>query len=290
MTDNNTPATLTPAYGEEAFAAINAHFAKGKTRKAFESIDSAMEALSSLVSDEKVATYDLPYSIVGLSEDGTVDESVYTGSAAVLAQVRARVQIPGENKKVEVIKAFVVFPVPTLETIIAAGEQGSDFIETVLEKEFALTAFRGWREFDTADEFVQQVSGAPRTLADYLTSSSGNTVDTSTFDDLWPDFRAALQKDYKKLWDMLAILGKGNILKAIRSQSYAESNPDAAPLEANNIFTGMADQLIKLASAEGLDTSALEGWVAKRGEVDLVYTAPKKVEDTSFLSGFAFAQ
>ena len=183
----------------------------------------------------------------------------------------------------------MIFPVPTLEAIIDAGEQGADFVAKVLEKEFALVAFRNWREFDSADEFATAVSGAPRSLTDYLTSQV-QTVDTSTFDDIWPDFRETLKKDYKSLWAMLATLGKGNVLRAIRSKSYALANPDARPLEENNIFVAIANQIITFAEEDEMDTSAIKGWLAKRDEVELSYKAPEKVEDTSFLKGFTFAQ
>lgn len=282
--------TLSPAITEDAIAAVAAHFPKGQTRKAFEDLDSAIAALTALVSDEAVSALGLPYDIVGANPDGTIDPEVYTGSNPVLAQVRARVVVdPATGKKAEGIKAFVLFPIPTLETIIAAGDQGSEFIEKVLEKEFSLVAFRNWRDFDNADEFSAGVAAAPRNLTDYLTSQV-STVDTSTFDDLWPDFRETARKDYKDLWAMLAVLGKGNVLRAIRSKSYALANPDAKALEENGIFVQIAKQLIVFAEADEMDASALKNWIAKRDEVELSYKAPEKVEDTSFLKGFSFAQ
>lgn len=282
--------TLIAATAAEAIAAVNAHFPKGQTRKVFDDIDSAVTALTAMVEDEKIAALDLPYSIVGLDSDGNVDPEVYAGAHPVLAQVRARVADPADaTKKIEGVRALVIFPVPTLEAIIESGDQGADFISKVLEKEFSLVAFRNWRDFENADEFSAGVAAAPRSLTDYLTSQV-QTVDTTTFDELWPDFREILKKDYKELWALLAILGKGNILKAIRSRSYALANPDAKPLEENGIFVSIANQINKFAEADNMDTSSIKAWLAKRDEYELSYKAPEKIEDTSFLSSFSFAQ
>lgn len=256
-----------------------------RSRESFPTVEAAFAKLESA----RTATNDfhgLPVAIVGTTRNPETGEitpdanfsEIYAGNSAILAYVGGRTKLTGkgldgDGKEGVGIKAIVIFPAPTLDSFMAT-DAGKAMINKVLEKEIGLVAFRPIREFATVAEFYSGVAAMPTTVDAYAVASErSGGVDTETFDALWADWRKALKEARPAVSKLLP--GKGDVLKAIRSKSFAESRDDLAALEEKGMFTGIAQSLIGMAksnkaadgvTANPLDTTAIEGWLAGRDE------------------------
>lgn len=260
-----------------------------KAREVFPTLDLAIAKLQK-AAEATENFYGLPYSITGLNPaTGEVDNSRYEGNKVVLAYVGGRVttKAKGEDKNLVGIKGIVIYPMPTLESIINS-EDGAKWIEKTAEKEIALVAFRNFREAATLFAFEQGVDKVASTVSALVADAErgGNGLDTDTFDALWKDTRDALKDNAPALAALLP--GKAEVLKCIRSESYAKENePD---LEGRGIFVWLANVIIKAAesnedkqgNADPLDPAAIKEWLEGRSTLE-IKKADAKARDFSAL-------
>ncbi len=257
-------------------------------RKVYDSIDAAIEALGK-ASAATENFYGLPQAVAGLNyESGDIDPTFYESNKAVLAYVGGRTG--PDNAKLVGIKGIVIYPMPSIESFLT--EEGLDFVAKVVEKETALVAFRNFRESATLFEFQQGVDKTPISVAGFVAESTrgGNGLDTDTFDALWADMRAALKKDMPAIVALLP--SKQEVIKAIRSQAYAEANH--AALEAKGLFVWLAQVITQAAStnknaktgeSDPLDTTAIASWIEGRSTL-VLKKADEKVADFTVLDSF----
>ena len=231
--------------------------------------------------------YGLPVAIVGYDpESGEVDPAVYEGNHAVLAYVGARKVKFGTGKEAverNSVKAVVIYPVPKLESIIAGGDAATDWLDKIVMKEASHVAFRNFRDANTVADLMNGAAAAPKTVDDYVTASSreGSGLDTDTFDALWGSFRTMLRKKQPALYDLLP--SKPEVINALRSKSYAESQDELAPLEEAGVFLRIGAAIIQGAqnnkdkdgAPAPLDASAIESWLAGRDTLEIKKAAPK---------------
>lgn len=250
-----------------------------RSRQVFDSLADAVAKLEAGAKDTE-SFYGLPVGIKGQDpETGEVDASIYEGNKVVLGTVGARVD-NGRGKKQSGIKAIVIYPMPTVESFLN-DEAGKAWIAKLVEKESGLVSYRSYRDAATLDEFVRGMSKAPATVAEYVAESkrSGSALDTETYDALWSGLRASLKDDQPALHKLLP--SKAEMLKALRSKSYAESQDNIAPLESKGIIVKLGHILIAAAqnnttkdgAPNPLPTDALEDWLANRDTVEI-----KKIE------------
>jgi len=254
-------------------------------RKTYATVAAAIDALNK-ASEATQSFYGLPLAIAGMKDDGSIDEAHYEGALATVATVGARVKL-ANGKAVVGIRGIVLFPIPTVETFLSAGEAGASFVAKVLEKEAALMAFRPLRDPATHEAFIRAAGDVPTTVETYLAEnvrSGGGTDDT--FDALWRDLRESLKVNYEALVRQLPT--KGEVAKCMRSKSYAVETQPA--LESRGIFVRLAKMLIKgakEAEPAPLDTTGVEAWLAGRDELNLG-TGKPTADDLAALDALDF--
>ena len=261
-------------------------------RKRYDSIADAIAALTK-AAGETDNFYGLPIAIQGQDADGNVDESVYESMGAIVARVNAK----GDEAKGKEsgIKGIVVFPVPTLDSLIG-DESGKAWLDKIAEKEAALVIFRSFREASTLDEFNAGVAKSPKTMAELIAQHTRGAagLDTETFDATWPGLRTFLKKKQPNLDK--ALPQKAEVIKCIRSASYANSDPDTAKLESAGVFVKLAQTCIaaaqsnkndKTGEANPLDTSAIQSWLDGRDSLEIKKAEKAAVDVDAAIADFA---
>lgn len=212
-------------------------------------------------------------------------ESFGEGMQPTVAVVGSRDRDSKTGKMLTGIKALVMFPIPTAEAFIA---NASDWIAKIAEKEAAHVAFRGLRNANTAEEVISEAEKMPRTVEDYVaTYARSDGLDTEAYDTLWSECRKFLKDKMPTLVPLLP--QKGEVLKAIRSASYAAEEYEA--LESKGVFVPFLTTLLtnagaawkdKDGNADPVDTSEIESWVETRDEVH-IRKAAEQEKDFSVL-------
>lgn len=248
------------------------------SRKSYPTLAEALAA-ATLGAQATEGFYGLPFAVRGaiVDENGaavldaegkpTFDESIYAGNQAVLAYLGEK----SKAKKQMGIRGIVIYPTPTLDAFLA-DEKGREQVARTLDKELALVAFRNFRSFKSVSQFIAGVNKTPTNVADFIAQHARTSdVDTETFDSIWPQVRKGLQQKHKDLSRGLPVMGE--MLKAIRSKSYAEAM--YPKIEKFGWFVRLARVVIQAAQSNAiekdgvktpapLDTSAIEGWLAAR--------------------------
>jgi hypothetical protein len=161
-----------------------------------------------------------------------------------------------------------------------------DWIAKLIEREAIDVAFSNLRQQDlTADDFKNVVAGMPATIDDIISSARESIAgDTEAFDTLWQPFKEGVLKT-KAASVHAALVGvpKADVIKAIRSASYAKANPRTQALESVGMWVKIANGMVSAAAAftdpDGkptpVDASAIQAWVDGRESTALTYTMPK---------------
>ena len=205
-------------------------------------------------------------------------------------------QNPG--KDVNGAKGFALYPLHPLDAI-QSDESGLDWLWKVAEKEASHVALRQLRNVNPAlgsDALAQAAMEMPLTVSDYVEESTRESMDTTAFDTLWKQFRKMLSESPATAALVARLPSKAEVLKAIRSKSYAE---EAYPeLESMGSFKWMAttmaaiiDQMRAAAIQEGtdfdLDSDEIKGWLATR-DTKVFASAKKPEADLSSVDFGAF--
>lgn len=300
-----TPATETPAVPADESGSVSTRLdvlvdadkltklreAFGSGRIILSNLDDAIAKFSA-ISEATDSFFGLASGIKGYDDEtGEVDSSIYEGQDVVIQLVGSRVKPATKDEKgIDGVKAVVVFPIPTLDGFLA-DDKGKAWLDKIRVKEATHVAFRNVRDVDTTREFINGVKAMPVGVEGYLAEyvrSAGQ--ETSTFDALWNGLRLSLKKsmpDFAKLLPQ-----KPELIKAIRSAAYANSQPELAPLEEIGAFVALATMIIEAAGMNvtkdnepaPLPTDAIESWLAERDTLVLeAAKAPEK--DFSLLKG-----
>jgi hypothetical protein len=170
------------------------------------------------------------------------------------------------------IRAVVLFPMPTAAAFVAGAES---WIAKIVEKEAAHVAFRNLRNAESMEELAAAAQAMPTDVATYVAEHArgGEGLDTDAFDTVWNPLRKMLKEAMPELVDLLP--QKGEVLKAIRSKSYAESEHNA--LEARGVFIYLGNMLVKAAEgwtdekgeSDPIDATAIKDWLAERDTLEI---------------------
>lgn len=201
------------------------------------------------------------------------DPDKYADSIPVLGYVGGQ-QKDANGKNQSVIKAVVAFGIPTVEK---AFESAPDLVSKVLGKEFRHVYFRNFRDATSLEQMQAGFATAPVNIEDFAASharGAAEELDTDTFDAIWPSFRKALVSQYPAY--AKALPAKGEVIKGIRSKSYAEGVH--GDLESRNVFLTIAAAMVKTAEDQDtpLDASAIKEWAQNR---DTTHIAFRSVTD-----------
>lgn len=198
----------------------------------------------------------------------------------------ATLGVRDKETKTDGIKAICAFPLPSVADFLS-DPAAESFIAKLIEREAADVAFGNLRGDKTMAELKTAFAGLPRTVAEIISTSreSGTGLDTDAFDTMWNAFRTGFLK--VKMPSLAAALPqKAEVIKAIRSASYALANPDTKAIEERKAFVGIAATMVKMAPAfmdkDGkpapVDASAIQDWIDNRDTVHIGYKAATKAE------------
>ena len=291
-------------------AYIAARNALGDHRKLFDTLESALGALRTIYSTEG---FPAAFPVIAAGIDQTIDvsgpdtippldkwPSIYTAPGVTIAVtfIGQRGLKDENGKEANGARGFAIAPIHAIDNI-RATEAGETWLWKVAEKEQMHVALRGVRNADPAlgnDALVAAAASMPLAVDDYVEEATRDSLDTSSFDAVWKQFRKMLAEHPGTAMLVAALPSKPEVLKAIRSKAYAEQ--EYADLEKMGTFEFIADRIAividsmhRAATEAGtefeLDSSEIRGWLA--GRATKVFQSPRKVEvDLSKVNFAAF--
>lgn len=251
-----------------------------ESRRVFSTIDLATNYLND--SATRFSDFEShPLVTNGLTSDGELDPNVYTPLMRVMVAVLAN---RGAKKgDPSTVKAIVVTPIPTLDSVLADPAAREWLSSKVLDKELNHVAVRALRNADDVESVQDQM---PLTLADYISSSRESTGGImETFNSLFKGIIASIGA--KSVPWAKRRFTKAELKKALESKAYAlEVYPEIED-RGDNPKTGkpfpslfvMANQLgIREAEKAGLDPAIFNKWLAERDTK--VFTAAQAADES----------
>lgn len=181
-------------------------------------------------------------------------------------------------------KAIVIMKQPKADDFIAdESEAAQNYWRKLIERETTDVQFSGIRTADSLAELQTVLAGLPDTVGGIVENArQGSGAGSSSFDEMWADFRKAWLKVKYPTLDA-ALPQKPDIIKAIKSKAYALANPVTRPIEENGYFVAMASVMRKMAEtikdSEGnpapLDTSDIQAWLDGRDSNVIEFKVPE---------------
>lgn len=190
---------------------------------------------------------------VGILEDGTFDPEIYTDAMRPTVSILTQ---RGEGAKSSTVKAIVIYPQPTLESLLDAGDSATNWLRGIIEKELNHVAVRSLRKAEDADAMADALDSIPTTIGEFIASNRETSSGIlETFNQLWQIIKKGMGTKYKSF--ALANLSKKELRKAMESASYAETVYQR--LENRQNKAGEKESLFELAARFGLALAAKEG-------------------------------
>ncbi len=254
------------------------------SQRVLDTLELAMAHLESVAATTE-NFFGLPIAMTGLDDNGDPIPTVYEGVKVRVGTLAARIEV-SKGKFKNGLKAVTVLPIPTIEQIMASPE-GPAFIGKIIAKELSHVAYRNIRDAATTADLESGMAKAPQSVEDYLAESkrAGSAADTETFDALWKPLRASIKETLPALDKMLP--NKVEVIKAIRSKSYAESEyPELENAPKGSVFVKLANATIANALANEdkagkpapLDSTAITDWLESRDTVKLTKRGEQPVD------------
>lgn len=188
--------------------------------------------------------------------------------------------IPARNG----MKAIVIMKQPSVADFLAdESETAKNFVAKLIEREATDVQFSGIRGADTVEELAVIMAGLPDSVGGIVENARvGSGAGQSSFDNLWPDFRKGyLKVKHAKLESLLP--QKPEMIKALKSRSYALANPATKAIEEGGFFVKIAVALMKAAETvkneageiEPVDTADIQAWLDGRDSNQIEYKTPE---------------
>lgn len=223
--------------------------------------------------------------------NGPADRPLESANCVCVATIGVRDKKTSTNG----YKGIVVFEAPTVEAFLSSDSDAARaFIAKLIEREATDVAFQAIRAASTIQELEAAVSGMPTTVEDIVVSSRESAgSDMDAFNALWQTFRAGVLKP--KYPQVDAVLPqKPEVVKALRSKSYALANPKTEALEKSGLLVKIGAALVKAGAVfkddkgqpSPVDTSSIQAWLDERDNLNLTYQVPTVSSDE--LAGIDF--
>ena len=249
-----TPSAAAPAKKAETVAESMAQ------RAIFATPDDAAAYLNT--SSERFADFDsVPFVARGMDDEGNFDPAVYTDGMRVMVSVLKNRQTDAKGEALpSTVKAIVVTPVPSLDSILA-NAAAKDWLSGVIDKELNHIAVRALR---TADDVSTVADQMPTTLEGYISSKRESGGIMETFDSLFKSIIAVLAKK-SPAWAKARLI-KTELKKAMESKGYAtEYYPALEDRGTQPSLFVMGMQFgQRIAKEQGLDPAIFDRWLATR--------------------------
>jgi hypothetical protein len=202
---------------------------------------------------------------------------IFTGKDIETATrlVVATVGVRDKDAKRNGYKAIVIFQQSSVADFLAdSSEEAQAFVAKLIEREATDVAFSGIRGAESDIEMQTIMAGLPISIADIVTVSRATSgAGNSIFDTDWADFRkGVLAEKYARI--NAALPQKPEFIKALRSASYARSNPATSGLEAKDYIRKIGELFVTAVEAISptTDTSVVKEWIAGREELNLDFS------------------
>lgn len=278
--ESTTTAAATPAAKKSTLEGMTGY-------RTFNTTDDATAYLAKC--NEDFSDFDKqPFAMIGVDESGAFRPDVYTDEmrvrVAVLRNVPRTTTVNGKPvREPTTIKAIVVTPVPTLDSLMS-DEAGLAFVQKVLDKELNHVAVRPLRDAENLETAMEQV---PTTRAGFIESNRDAGGIQETFNELYKTINETLSKQVP-LWSK-ARLNKAELKKAMESKAYAleyypalEDRGTDGNGKARDSLIVLALQFgIKLAKGKGMATDIFDKWLATRDAQVLAVTTGDDDDDIS---------
>lgn len=206
----------------------------------------------------------------------------------------------GKSKK-NGVWAFAIYPAHSITAAIET-DAGKAWLQTQMDKELGLVAFRGIRVTmgeTTIGDLAEAAFAMPCALSDFTDRARSTSEAFGTFNDLWPTFREVTSKKPQAA-KVLAMLPtkRADMLAALRSKVFAEVKFPG--LESANVFVqigqhfaAFVDVMVSRAAEAGNDLpyagADVLRWLEGRDTLDLVRAQVETVDEadlTAALSAF----
>lgn len=276
--------------GQAAAAATPATDAKPKTTlegmtgyRTFPTTDDATAYLAKC-NDDFSDFASQPFAMIGVDESGAFRDDVYTSDMRVRVAVLRNVPRTVNGKREPTtIKAIVVTPVPTLESLMS-DEAGLAFVQKVIDKELNHIAVRPLRDAENLDTAMEQV---PTTRSGFIESNrdAGGIMDT--FNDLYKTINDTLSKQVP-LWSKARLI-KAEMKKAMESRAYAleyypaleDRGTDGNGKAKDSLFVLALQFGLRLAKSKGADPAIFDKWLSTRDQQTLAASTQDDEDDIS---------
>lgn len=195
----------------------------------------------------------LPLAAVGVDDEGNFDPKVYDDSM--------RVMVATLRKAKAGVKAIVVAPTPTLESVLA-NPAAKEWLERIFEKELNHVAVRPIREASDVSTVVDQM---PSTLVAYITSGRADGGMQETFNELYKQINDTIGKKVP-VWAK-ARLTKVDFKRALENTGFAKEYYPSLENRGEgkkSLFVTALELGISVAKAKGLDPTIFERWTETR--------------------------
>lgn len=262
-------------------------------RKLFDSVDDARVYIEK-AADQYADFNDVPKATVGIGYDEdaeqlTFDSEIYGDNTRVMVSVlKNRGEIVNGKRQPSTVKAIVIVPAPTAESIIAEGAAGADWVQRIIDKELNHVAVRVLRDAeDVNDETV--LAQMPQSITDYISStrSMGGGI-MEAFNEYYKTINATIA-DASPAWARRR-LTKAELKKAMSSAAYAsEFYPELEDRgEKESLFVIASNMGVHAAKKNGMDSAIFERWLATRNETTLSTSEGEEEVDEDSLMASMF--
>lgn len=224
------------------------------------------------------------YVVHGQREDGTVDFTQYPADWEVYA-VRLTERAKDEDgNAVNVTRAFVVHPAPSLD-ILLADENGRAMVESVIQKELNHRFVRSLRPVigdfgqDSA-KVADAVAQMPTSLEHYLDRrGGGSSAALEAFNTLWRPILDELRARIPAL--KRAKITKPELQRALSNAAFASYHYQR--LEDAGLFEIILKALIMASNRRGMDATQMQAWLDNRANESYVIDDETDEIDTDAL-------
>lgn len=268
MTDTNTATTV--AANPAPAADKRKTTLEGMT--GYRSFDSTDEATAYLAKCGQDFTdfADQPFALNGLNGEGEYDPAIYDDSMRVRVAVLKNVPRTVNGKKEPTtIKAIVVTPVPTLDSLLS-DDAGRAWVQKVIDKELNHVAVRPLRDAENLETAIAQM---PTTRAGFIESSRDVGGIMDTFNDLYKTINDKMG-ERAPIWAKARLI-KAELKKAMESTAYATEYYPALEDRGegkDSLFVVALKFGQALAKHKGADAAIFDKWLATRDQQTLKTT------------------
>lgn len=232
-----------------------------------------VESLYAEASEKTEQFYGLPILLTEKNDDGSND--ITLAPRICLATLGTR----DKDTKVNGLKAVSIFPIPGIDDFLANSD-AADWVKKLVEREAADVVFGNLRAAESIVQLTTSFKGIPVSVAEIISTSRANAngIDTDAFDLMWTPFRTTVLKVKQPALEKM-LPQKPEVIKAIRSASYALANPKLRAIEEKGLFVKIAGAMVamgpsltdKTGKATPVDTSTIQDWIDDRANVNIDY-------------------